>query len=171
MRQQRYSKELRQQIIEDFARDHGGTFDAAVFLGVVQQVGKEHPAYEWFEWSNQKAAREHRLWQAREFAIGLKIKFEVETVDRGKVRLVSTTAPMVISPLDTRKDGGGYFVTNPANPDHMREHCRQAALSLKLFLARYEGAVVYAGGNSANLQDAYGRLRLASSVSQPEAAE
>ena len=171
MREQRFSKELRQQIIEDFARDHGGTFDAAGFLGVVQQVGKKHSAYEWFEWSNQKAAREHRLWQAREFAIGLKIRFDVETVERGKVRIVSTTAPMVISPLDSRKDGGGYFVTDPKNPDHMAEHCRQAALALKLFLVRYEGAVVYAGGNIAMLQEAFGLLQIASSVSQPEAAE
>jgi hypothetical protein len=170
-RDQRYTKEQRQQIVEEFARAHGGTFDAGAFLGAVQQIGTSHPAHAWFEWDNDRAAREHRLDQARDFARGLVVRFEIERVERGKVRVVTATAPMILSPLNRRESGGGYFTTDPKDPMHMAELCRQAAQSMRWYISRFDGAVAFAGGEIAPLQELLQLLEGASSDRLPEAAE
>lgn len=167
----KFTRDLRQRIIKEFAEQHGGVFDAAAFLGEVQQVGTSHPAWEWFEWNDDKAAREFRLDQARDFARGLTVRFEIQTVNLGKVTVTTATAPMVVSPIDQRKMGGGYVVHDPNNPTHMAELCRQAAQSMRWYISRFESAVAHAGGEIATLQSLCQRLEGASSAALPEAAE
>lgn len=141
-----FSKEERQQIVEDFARRHNGQYDPALFLKEVKESGKDHPAYSWFEWNSKKAANEYNLWQARAFAKDLRINFTVEEVRRsGTVAIKTTEMPMVLSPVNGRKDGGGYVLTNPDDPAHMAEHCRQAGAALRSWLKRYEAALIHAG--------------------------
>lgn len=142
----KFTKELRQQIVEDFARRHNGQYNPELFLKEVREGGTDHPAHSWFEWSNEKAAAEHRLWQARSFAKDLRIKFEVEEVGKGGAITVTTTEmPMVISPAAGRKDGGGYLLTDPSDPRHQAEHCHQAAAALRSWLNRYQAAVIHSG--------------------------
>lgn len=141
-----FTKELRQQIVEDFARKHNGQYDPALFLKEVRDTGKTHPAYGWFEWDNKKAANEYNLWQARSFAKDLRISFSVEEVGRGGAVTVKTSEmPMVLSPSSGRKDGGGYVLTDPNDPVHQAEHCHQAAAALRSWLNRYQAALVHAG--------------------------
>lgn len=167
----RFTKALRQEIVETFAKEHGGVFDAAAFLSEVNQVGAAHPAYDWFQWDDRKAAREHRLDQARAFAQGLRIRFEVETVERGSVKVVSQSMPLVISPVHSRAKGGGYRLSDPDDPEHLAELCRQAAQQLRWFVERFQMAIAHAGVDSAALGQVLLDLDAASSVSQPEAAE
>jgi len=141
----RFTKELRQQIVREFAEGHGGMFDPAVFLASVRDAGPEHPAWEWFDWNDETAANEYRLDQARDFARGLVVRFEVKVVHRGTLRVVEKAAPLALSPLGGRNDGGGYYLTDPDDPAHMEELCRQAAQSLRWFVSRYEAALAYAG--------------------------
>lgn len=145
----RFTKALRQQLVRDFAEKNGGWFDPAVFLSEVRKAGEKHPAYGWFEWDDGEAAHEFRLDQARDFARGLKVVFEVQTMNRGTLRVVEQSAPMLVSPMAGRKGGGGYFITDPDDPAHMIELCLQAAQSMRWFISRYEGALRYAGINTA----------------------
>jgi hypothetical protein len=167
----RFTKEQRQQIVREFAEKNGGVFDAAAFLGEVNQVGKGHPAWGWFEWDNRKAAREHRLQQARAFAQGLRIRFEVETIDQGSVKVVSRSMPLVISPMHSRQKGGGYHLADPNDPAHLAELCRQAAQQLRWFVERFQAALDFAEVSAEEVSQIAGRLDTASSVSRPEAAE
>lgn len=167
----RYSKDLRQQIVREFAERNGGSFDAAAFLSEVNQVGKPHPAYDWFEWNDRRAAREHRLDQARAFAQGLRIRFEVETVERGSVKMISRSMPLVISPVSTRSTGGGYKIADPNDPAHLAELARQAAQQLRWFKERFEVALAFADIPTKNIEAMIKRLESAGSVSQPEATE
>lgn len=148
----RFTKALRQQVVRDFAEQNGGWFDPAVFLAEVQKVGAAHLAYEWFEWDDDKAAEEHRLDQARDFARGLTVRFEVRAVHRGAMRVVEHSAPLAVSPMGSRRNGGGYYITDPNDPAHMAELCRQAAQSLRWFISRYEGALAYSGVGVSGLQ-------------------
>jgi hypothetical protein len=141
----RFTMALRQKIVEEFAEKNGGWFDPAAFLESVRRAGTKHPAFVWFEWDDDKAAHEFRLDQARDFARGLVIRFEVRTQHRGAFRIVEQSAPLIMSPIAGRKDGGGYFVTDPNDPAHMAELCRQAAQSLRWFVSRYEAALRFAG--------------------------
>lgn len=141
-----FTKALRQKIVRDFAIKHNGHFNPRLFLQEVREVGPGHPAYEWFEWDDACAAHTHRVEQAREFARDLRVTFEVEEIGRGRsITVRQVTMPMVISPVSGRKDGGGYFLSDPDDDSHMAEHCRQAATALEAWLERYQAAVISAG--------------------------
>jgi len=133
----KYTTADRQEIVEEFSIRHNGLFDAALFLAEVRAIGPNHRAHAWFEWDDSEAAHEHRLWQSRQFAHGLKVHFEVVTVGRAGPITVSVSAPMVISPMATRVVGGGYILTDPGNEEHMRELAHQAATALRAWLTRY----------------------------------
>lgn len=146
----RLSKTERQGIIAEFASHHNGLFNPATFVDEVRATGKTHPAHGWFTWDRNTAAFEYQVWQAREFVVGLRVRFTIEEVGRsGKMRIRETEVPFAISPVETRREGGGYYVVDPKNPEHMAEHCRQAASALRTWLSRYDAAVSYAGGSLA----------------------
>lgn len=144
-----FTKELRQQIIEDFAHRNGGKYDAALFLEEVKAQGKTHPAYAWFQWDKSAAAYQYNLWEARAFSQGLKINFEIQEFKRaGKLRITHAEMPLVISPLAGRNDGGGYHIVNPDDPTHVAELCHQGAQSLRSWLKRYSACLAHAGTTS-----------------------
>lgn len=142
----KFTKDLRQEIVTEFAKRHNGIYNPVVFLREVREKGVNHPAHDWFKWDDEDAAGEYRLWQARCFAKDLRISFEVEEVGRsGAVKIKTQTMPMVLSPTEGRKDGGGYVLTDPSNGDHQAEHCRQAASALRAWFRRYGSALTHAG--------------------------
>lgn len=154
----RFTKALRQQLVKDFAERNDGWFDPAAFLAEARDGGESHPAYEWFEWDDDKAANEYRLDQARDFARGLVVKFEVRAIHRGSFRVVEQSAPLAMSPMTGRRGGGGYYITDPNDPTHMLELRRQAAQSLRWFLSRYEAALTDAGVSTAAFEKAQAAL-------------
>src|SRR3982751_2707840 len=113
-----YTEELRQQIIEEFCSRHDGRYDAAEFLDEVRRAGPKHPAYDWFEFDVKKAALQYNLSQARQFAQGLKVTYEVKKVAAGGPIKLITSAPLVISPLASRHQGGGYVLTDLTDKQH-----------------------------------------------------
>lgn len=142
----RFTKALRQEIVREFAARHDGRYDPALFVQEVRATGPDHPAYEWFEWRDDKAATDYRLWQAREFVQGLKVSFEIEEIGRKPIKVRAVEAPLMVSPEGSRKTGGGYFLLDPTDPDHMAELCRQGAADLRRWLRRYGAALAHAGG-------------------------
>ena len=160
----RFTKEIRQEIVRDFCLRNGGVFDPAAFYAEVEKMGRKHSAYEWFRWNDKEAAREHRVWQAREFAVGLRVVFTIEEVGRkGSIRVREIEAPLVISPVHGRRDGGGYQLFDPANPEHMRELCRQAATDLRRWYSRYGVALSHVGGSALPFEKVLKALEVTSS--------
>src|SRR5690606_18341601 len=97
---------------------------------------------------DDRAAQEHRLWQAREFARDLKVSFTVQEIGRNKaIKVREVSMPLALSPVEDRHKGGGYFVSDPQNPEHLEELARQAATALESWLRRYEAALLHAGGS------------------------
>ena len=140
-----YTKADRQRIIADFAARNHGVYDPKAFELEVRTTGSSHEAYDWFAWDETKAAYEYRLYQAREFGIGLKLIFTVQELKRRRFVVVEREMPFIISPLGGRAQGGGYYVTDPDNPEHMTEHCHQAAVALRGWFARYSAACGHVG--------------------------
>lgn len=167
----RFTKELRQKIVREFCTRRNADFDAKLFEQEVRETGPSHPAYEWFEWDESKAASEFRVWQAREFVKDLRIVFTVEEVGRsGTIQVREVEAPMLVSPLSGRARGGGYFLTTPDDPAHMAELCRQAATDLERWLRRYEAAVWHSGGSVAPIERQLKALQKSSAQEVDEAA-
>lgn len=137
-------REQRQRLIESYARDNGGKFDPAGFVLQVREQGRNHPAYEWFQWDDNAAAEQWRVEQARRFATGLKVIFEVKAVGGKSVRV---KAPAILSPVEDRSEGGGYYVTDLKQEDHLAELRKQALRDLKSWAHRYEAVLVASGAN------------------------
>lgn len=167
----RFTKALRKQIVEDFASRHGGTFDAGEFLKEVRKAGSKHPAYDWFEWDDDKAANEYRLEQARAFASDLRVKFSVEQIGRNKtISIREVSAPLVMSPISGRSDGGGYLMFDPSDPEMQAELCKEAGNTLKAWAKRYAAALSFAGCDAKIIDSVVGMLE-AKSPAISEAAE
>ena len=133
----KFTKALRQQIIDTFLQTNNGWYDPALFVEWVRNQGAECPAYSWFEWDDEIAANKLRIEQARSFASGLRIKCEVEVIESGIGRSVTRESPMFVSPVDRRSQGGGYYRVDPKDPTHVAELGRQAAGHLKWFCDRF----------------------------------
>lgn len=140
-----YTKEIREQIVREFASRHGGVYDPAAFLTEVKEQGRRHPAYQWFEWSDKRASYEYRLWQARQFANKIRISYSVEVIDRGTMRIIERTGPLVISPIAGRENGGGYHIADYSKGPDLLELQRQAWQALQMLIERHEIALASAG--------------------------
>lgn len=137
----KFTRELRQQILDAFTAEHSGNFDPKQFLWVVRSSNGTHPAWAWFEWNDGKAAEEFRLNQARQFVHGLKVKFEVITTERSVGGVTVREVPAYLSPVSGRSKGGGYFTVDPDDPEHMQELRDQAATALQTWIIRYGPAL------------------------------
>lgn len=167
----KFTRALRQQIVRDFAIRHNGHFNPQLFLKEVRATGPDHPAYEWFEWNDADAAHAYRVEQARAFARDLRVTFTIEEVGRGRsITVRQVTMPMVVSPIEGRKDGGGYLLSDPDDSSHMAEHCRQAAVALTAWIERYQAAVFSAGISLSSIEGAVKKLEAAGAKEAPEAA-
>jgi hypothetical protein len=132
----KYTRKLRQEIVNDYIAKHG-SFNASEFVEFVREAGAEHPAYEWFEWDDEKCADRYRVDQARDFVSGLTVSFSVQTVQRGGVSVRVVESPMLVSPMEGRKSGGGYIEVDPLDPVAMSALAREAASTLQSWLNRY----------------------------------
>lgn len=167
----KFTKALRQQIVREFAVRHNGQYNPHLFVEEVRAQGENHPAHAWFQWDRDKAAGEYWLWQAREFASGLTVSFKIEEIGKNrKITIREIEAPLVQSPMDGRRDGGGYELFDPENPEHMTELCRQAAVSLTTWFTRYRGAIQHAGGSVGSVEKLLKLLQAASPEEVDEAA-
>jgi hypothetical protein len=158
MKMARFTKALRQKIIEDFAKTHNGWFDPHAFLRHVQAEGPKHPAFDWFTWEDDKAAEAYRLDQARDFARGLVVKFEIHTGEPQKFTIAHRSAPFAISPVGKRRQGGGYYLSDPDDPEHVAELGRQAAQSLEWFMRRFAAPLAAVGADVDELESLRARL-------------
>lgn len=160
-----FTKAVRKRIVEEFASRNGGVFDAAKFLEEVKTTGPSHEAFEWFTWNDDKAAHEFRLNQARAFVRDLRIKVEFSVPGPGRSISVRTVeAPLALSLMENRANGGGYHVIDPTSPEAQRALCREAAGAFKALFKRYELAIAIAEIPAAVPLDIVGRLDAAGEV-------
>ena len=165
----RLTRDQRKAIIAEFTARHEGIYDPAEFVQEVRATGPSHPAYEYFDWDDAHAAQEHRIWQARTFVSDLRVNFQIEEIGRsGKITIREVDAPMMLSPRDGRKEGGGYYFMAPDDPDKMGEYVEQAAIALGSWLSRYRAALMHAGGSVAVIER---QLRIMRPEDLAEAAE
>ncbi|QDA35764.1 hypothetical protein E4191_16495 (plasmid) [Paracoccus liaowanqingii] len=131
----------RQRIIDDYLAQTGRPmFIPGEFVDWL--AGEpEHEAYDWFYGMDDvTAAREHRIAMARRMAGGLRITVSVQEVTTTVVHIAPREYPAFISPMSTRRSGGGYTPFDPHNPADMAELQREGAVAMQSWLNRYAGA-------------------------------
>ena len=136
-----FTKADRQRIIDGYLSETGrNMFNAAEFIDWLGEQ-PEHEAYPWFYGKDDAtAAREYRIGLARQMASGLRIVAEVSTTKAQVVQIAVREFPAYVSPVASRKSGGGYEPFDPKDAAAMAELRRQGAVALRSWLARYRGA-------------------------------
>ena len=121
----------------------------------------DHPAHpHFFAKSDDDAAMEYRLALFRQFAAGLRIKVKVEYSEpvTQNVSVVVREFPAYISPVGSRKSGGGYVPMVPEYGPALDELLRQGAQSLQSWLRRYAGAFEKAGVDLTPITEIAGQI-------------
>ena len=138
-----FTKADRQRIIDSYLSETGrNMFVPGEFIDWLAD-NEDHEAYEWFfAKDDASAAREYRIGLARQMASGLRIVVEVSTAPAAGsvVQITVREFPAFVSPVASRKSGGGYEPFDPNDPAAMAEFRRQGAVALGSWLARYGGA-------------------------------
>ena len=160
-----FSRAERQKIIDDYLNKTGAnTFHPGEFIDWL----KDHPesqAYELFyAMDDAAAAREHRIQMARSMANGLRITAKVQETApaAAPVKVAVREFPALVSPMATRKDGGGYQPFNPDDPEMVAELRRQGAQALRSWLSRYRGIADQIGIDLTPLEEIAGEFDLPS---------
>jgi hypothetical protein len=137
-----FTKADKQRIIDDYLGQSGrNLFVPGEFVDWLA----DHPDHECHEWffgkTDAEAAREYRIGLARRMASGLRI---VAHTDEAKTaNVVSVTVrefPAYVSPVASRRVGGGYQPFDPDDAGDMAELRRQGAVAMRSWLERYRGA-------------------------------
>lgn len=136
-----FTKADRQRIIDGYLHETGeNMFVPAAFIDWLADQ-PEHEAFGWFFGKDDAtAAREYRIGLARQMASGLRIVAEVSTTQASVVQISVREFPAYVSPVASRKSGGGYEPFDPKDDAAMAELRRQGAVALRSWLARYRGA-------------------------------
>lgn len=144
----RFKSKDRQRIIDGYLSATGrNLFVPAEFVDWLEGQ-TDHEAWPWFFGSGDaEAARQHRVLLARQLANGLRIVARVsEAPAKGSSMKVAVREyPALVSPIASRKDGGGYQPFDPKDAGAMAELRRQGATALRSWLARYRGMAEDAG--------------------------
>ena len=142
-----FPKKARQKIIDDYLADTSrNLFIAGEFIDWLEQ-NPDHEAFQWFFGKDDATlARERRIDMAREMASGLRIVVKTEVTGKKSIVQITTKEyPAYVSPVSSRKAGGGYYRFDPNDVSHIDELTRQGAMALRSWLERYRG-VAEAGG-------------------------
>lgn len=130
----------RQKIIDNYLAQSGrNLFVPGEFIDWL--AGEpEHEAYEWFFGiDDATAAREHRIAMARRMASGLRITAEIKQAKSSVIQIAVREYPAFVSPVASRKSGGGYEPFDPKDNAAMAELRRQGQVALQSWLNRYAG--------------------------------
>ena len=113
-----------------------------------------HEAYEWFfGMGDDEAARQHRIGMARRMASGLRIASQAQETKATVVSITTRDYPAFVSPISSRKSGGGYEPVDPEDEQQITELRRQGASALRGWLARYRGAFEHVGIDLSGIEE------------------
>jgi hypothetical protein len=145
-----WNKDERQEIVDKYLASTGrNMFKVDEFTDWLEDK-PDHPCYERFFGSGDKeAARQHRMSLARQLISGLRIQVHVPPVKKVDVsslaEAISYEAPAFLSPMSSRRKGGGYVPYDPESKESRVELRKQAAADLARWLNRYRGCTEACG--------------------------
>ena len=86
------------------------------------------------------------------------------------MKIVEQEMPLVLSPMSGRRQGGGYFLSDPNNPEHLAVLAGEGATALRAWLKRYSAALRVSGIPARVIEHAAEAMERASGE-ESEAAE
>tara|TARA_Y100001937_G_scaffold57822_1_gene79233 strand:- start:1916 stop:2425 length:510 start_codon:yes stop_codon:yes gene_type:complete len=142
-----FAKKTKQRIIDGYLQATGlNIYKPDEFVDWLAEQ-PDHEAYDaFYGMDDSVAARNWRIDKARQMASGLRIVVKQEDVTQSEVISIKVTEyPAYISPVATRKSGGGYERFDPKDEAAQQELRKQAGVYLAGWLGRFRGAAENAG--------------------------
>tara|TARA_B100000085_G_scaffold280473_1_gene305423 strand:- start:1258 stop:1761 length:504 start_codon:yes stop_codon:yes gene_type:complete len=135
-----FAKKTKQRIIDDYLQTTGlNIFKPDEFVDWLA-TQPEHELYDaFYGMDDSVAARNWRIDKARQMASGLRIVVEQTHIEQSD-KVLTIEYPAYISPVATRKSGGGYEPFDPDDEDAQYELRKQAGVTLAAWLNRYRGS-------------------------------
>lgn len=167
-------KNWKQKVIDGYMQASGrNQFVPAEFLGWLKDK-PEHECYPvFFGMDDQEAAQAFREELVRKWVSGLRIVVRSEAAqvrNIGVVEVREYSLPLVHSPVDGRRDGGGYVHTDPSDPVHLAELARQGAVALSAWIERFTGAANLIGVDVSGVDAIRAALDAAADKADPQEA-
>ena len=159
-----WNKDERQEIVDNYLTEtRRNMFKVDEFTEWLEDK-PDHPCYERFFGSGDKeAARQYRMGLARQLISGLRIQVHIPPVEKVDISKLATAisyeAPAFISPMSSRRTGGGYVPYDPESEESRSELRRQAAADLARWLNRYRGCVEAHGVSVQPIEEIATQLR------------
>ena len=148
-----FSKKTKQRIIDDYLQQTGNNmYVPQEFIDWLADR-PDHEAYKAFHGRDAELLNESKLDLARRFASGLRIVAKTEVIESEVRRIKVTEYPAYISPVTTRRVGGGYEPFDPDSEESQAELRRQAGVQLAAWLNRYRGAAEHIGLDMTPLEE------------------
>tara|TARA_R100000654_G_scaffold61050_1_gene87921 strand:- start:746 stop:1246 length:501 start_codon:yes stop_codon:yes gene_type:complete len=155
----KFNKKTRQKMVDDYLNDTGrNTFKADEFV-LWLETQPDHPAYAAFHGRDDELLWQAKLNLARQLASGLRIVVKSEIIESATPSFKVTEYPAYISPVASRKLGGGYQAFDPDDPKSQEELRKQAGVYLAGWLSRYRGCAEHIGVDLKPIEDIVRVLR------------
>jgi len=155
----KFNKKTRQKMVDDYLNDTGrNTFKADEFITWLD-TQPDHPLHASFHERDGELLWQAKLNLARQFVSGLRIVIKSEVIESAVPTIKVTEYPAYISPVSTRKFGGGYEAFDPDSEKSQEELRRQAGVYLAGWLNRYRGCAEHIGVDLTPIEDIVRVLR------------
>lgn len=139
-----FNQARRQRIIDNYLTLSGrNVFKPGEFIDWLADQ-PNHEAYgAFYSIDDAEAARAYRIELARRFVSGLRITVtaQFEDVESRTVTVRTSEAPGFISPLEGRRDGGGYVAYDPEDRESVMAFRVEASQALQTWRRRYQSAL------------------------------
>lgn len=122
-------KTVKQELLR-IAKENGGELQAEVVVEAAR--AKTSPLHSRFTWDDGEAAREYRLWQARQLIVSVRVEYVNNEVQEIGPVFVSLTP-------DRLKEGGGYRVLSEvlSNTTRRQQLLEDAFAEMQRFQQKY----------------------------------
>ena len=126
----RFTKNDRQAIIDDYLNKTGrNSYVPSEFIQWLRDK-PDHKVYDtFFGTSDAEMADKHRENLARNLASGLRITIKVSELpmpqNTDSIKVETVTVPSMVSPINSRANGGGYIAVDVQDTNTMHELCKR----------------------------------------------
>lgn len=157
----RFTKEMKQELVDEYLNKTGQNIARVSEMREWLREQPDHPFYEFvFDKDEHEAANQYYDSRLRLLISGLRVTYEVKSIDTSAYDIRVVEKPMHISPASRRSQGGGYIAFDADNPELMAEFRNEAAKRLRSYCERYELAIINAGVSLETLQQIALRLQV-----------
>jgi hypothetical protein len=139
----RFTKKMKQDLVDEYLNTTGQNVARVAEMREWLRNQPDHPFYAFvFDKDEHDAANQYYDGRLRLLISGLRVTYEVKSIDTSLYDIKVVEKPLHISPVSNRRQGGGYVSFDADSDEMMADFRNEASAALASFCRRYELAIV-----------------------------